>query len=116
MISVHVPSEECQLLALLSSVSVTAHEERNADNWHFLIYMPSAQLKAGFFSSHSQLSFTWYRESHSGIRPSKYPPPQPSPFCAASSVPPHLYPSVPPHKCSSLQPINAHHCSLISEH
>ncbi|CAI9584334.1 unnamed protein product [Staurois parvus] len=37
------------------------------------------------------------------------------------SVPPNsasqchlLVPSVPPHQCPSLQPISAHHCSLIS--
>ncbi|CAI9623171.1 unnamed protein product [Staurois parvus] len=28
--------------ALMISVSMTAHEERNAENWHFLIYMRSA--------------------------------------------------------------------------
>ncbi|CAI9554013.1 unnamed protein product, partial [Staurois parvus] len=30
--------------ALMITVSVTAHEERNADNWHFPIYMRSAVI------------------------------------------------------------------------
>ncbi|CAI9569389.1 unnamed protein product, partial [Staurois parvus] len=29
---------------LMITVSVTAHEERNADNWHFPIYMQSAVI------------------------------------------------------------------------
>ncbi|CAI9612959.1 unnamed protein product, partial [Staurois parvus] len=51
MISAHVPSEGCRLWALLSSraVSVTAREEKNADNRHFLVYM-----RSGVHRSHSQ--------------------------------------------------------------
>ncbi|CAI9558657.1 unnamed protein product, partial [Staurois parvus] len=30
--------------ALMITVSVTAREERNADNWHFSIYMRSAVI------------------------------------------------------------------------
>ncbi|CAI9576143.1 unnamed protein product, partial [Staurois parvus] len=36
MISAHVPSEE--------SVSMTAREDRNTDNWHFPVYMRPAVI------------------------------------------------------------------------
>ncbi|CAI9598667.1 unnamed protein product [Staurois parvus] len=37
------------------------------------------------------------------------------PYISAMSVPPYQCPSAPP-ICPSVQPISAHHCSLISAH